>query len=247
MRNPDAHTRDLERRFRATGDPDLGQALRRGYERAGELPPDGLWEALYPIPAELAALYDEAEELPPRRLWRALWGTERSERLRDLLERGVFPWPTRVEEDESGRRTIYEHGEQTIRLDDPDTAYVAVVGDVHSHGPHPGQVAIQQNRYHATRDTVMQEAFEGLENSLRDEPLDQGAWNDYLEEAGGDEGEAWERYDEALRETTQYFFLDGLAPREAAAAFVGTRWEVQGAVEIEDDVDEDYWDQIHGR
>jgi hypothetical protein len=231
-RNPDLDLRALERRFRATGDPRLAAQLRHGFDRAGILPPRDLWQALHTIP-ELAALYDSAREFPPRDLWRALWGSPQSEELRLRLEEVVFPWPTRAEIEDGVERRIFEGQDATIRLDDTDTAFIALVAEVTSYGPHPGTVAIDQNRYHGSVDTVLQTALGDLEDELRERhPPDPADYDT--------EEDAWR----ASRENIEYAWLGALPPREAAAAFVGTRWEACGAVEIDADVDEDYWERL---
>lgn len=232
----------MRRRVRRNADPRLRE-LQRIY-RSGD----------HSVAKPLAAAYERSGRLPPSYLWREAWGTPRSEHLRELLERAVFPFPVQVgieTEDhtiylgdephvtqrEVSRTTTYD-GTNTpiLDLDDHDEACVCVAAEVNSYGPHPAQMAIEQNRYHASRDTVLQEAFDNLENDLLEamEPEDQQ--------------EYWQSVDEgwnSISENLQYVFLDCMPTRELAAALVGTRWETEGAVEIESsfldpsDVDQD--------
>jgi hypothetical protein len=82
-------------------------------------------------------------------------------------------------------------GEGSIDIDDEDDVYIAVVFDVQGFSGHTAAIYADQNRYHASADTALQEAFEELENYVIDANPDHVAelqeewgheWSDILTE-----------------------------------------------------------------
>lgn len=87
-------------------------------------------------------------------------------------------------------------GDGIVRLDDEDPVHVGIVHD--SSGYNPGAaIFVDQNRYHATQDTVIQEAYDilfhkDMENEEHVKELQEewgDRWDEILTEAY--DGKAW--------------------------------------------------------
>jgi hypothetical protein len=129
-----------------------------------------------------------------------------ADHLRKWLEEGVLLKADRVE--------------GSVDLDDEDLVHVAIVVNVTSIGPHVGAMYVDQNRYHASADTSLQEAFEILQQWELDNNQDYFA---ELEQEYGDE--AFDVFTETFDGLTWK-----LSPREFADAVAGTR--ADGLVDI---------------
>lgn len=127
--------------------------------------------------------------------------------------------PARKYDDPSAVREFIERalivvdGEGDFSAADETPVHVGVAFDVDGYGPHAGVVFVDQNFYHASKDTALQGAVEVLEERMRE---------DYLkeleeEEARGDIDDAWAAFTENI---------DGrawvLSPADAVTALRGT-------------------------
>lgn len=123
------------------------------------------------------------------------------QRLRETLEQGVMLHADRVE--------------GSFNLDDDDPVHVAIVMNVKGYGPHVGAMYVDQNRYHASPDTVLQEAFEILETWELDH------YPEYFAELEQEYG------DDASGVFTETFddMVWTLSPQEFVEAIEGTKAE----------------------
>lgn len=95
-----------------------------------------------------------------------------------------------------------------------DAVWVAIVVDVEGYGPHEGAIYVDQNRYHASADTALQEAYELLENYKREHMT--------KKERKELEKEWGERADEIMTETFSAMIWK-LDPVEFGKAIKGTK------------------------
>jgi hypothetical protein len=103
-------------------------------------------------------------------------------------------------------------GEGTIDLSDKDPVHIAVVFDVQGFSGHSASIYVDQNRYHASVDTALQEAFSMLEQREID------ANPDYVAELMEEWGDEWT---DILTETFDARTWT-LQPEDAARAIRGT-------------------------
>lgn len=109
---------------------------------------------------------------------------------------------------------ILRDGEGSIDVSDDDPVWVAIVVNVQGYGPHEGAIYADQNRFHASADTALQEAYEILENYERDH-MSKEDWK-RLEKEWGD------RADEVMTETFDAVIWK-LEPKEFAKALKGSK------------------------
>lgn len=79
---------------------------------------------------------------------------------------------------------ILRDGEGTVDLNDTDVVHVGIAFDVHGHGPHDAAIFVDQNRFHASEDSVIQAAHEILTEWMMEHQQD---YLKELEEEYGDD------------------------------------------------------------
>ena len=109
---------------------------------------------------------------------------------------------------------ILRDGDGSVDVSDDDPVWVAIVVDVQGYGPHEGAIYVDQNRFHASADTALQEAYEIFENYKRDHMT--GKEMAKLEKEWGD------RAGEIMTETFDAMIWI-LTPKEFAKAIKGTK------------------------
>jgi hypothetical protein len=129
---------------------------------------------------------------------RGMKPSEDAEHFREWLDKGV----------------ILRDGEGSVNVSDDDPVWVAIVVDVQGYGPHEGAIYADQNRYHASADTALQEAYEILETYERDNISKE--YRAELEKEWGD------RADEIMTETYDAVIWK-LDPKEFAKAIKGSK------------------------
>lgn len=134
---------------------------------------------------------------------RGMRPSEDAEHFRKWLDEGV------ILRDGEGSVEISED-----RFSGQDPVWVAIVVDVQGYGPHEGAIYADQNRYHASADTALQEAYEILENYERDHMSKKD--REDLEKEWGD------RADEIMTETYDAMIWK-LDPKEFAKAIKGSK------------------------
>jgi hypothetical protein len=126
---------------------------------------------------------------------------------------------------------MLQDGEGSIDLGDSDPVFIGIVVEVQGYGPHLGAIYVDQNRYHASRDTALQGASEIFDEWRLNDQRSQ----EYLKELEEEWGE--EAFD-IMRETDDGMTWE-LSPQEAADAIRGT--EAAKYVDIyEAEEEEDY-------
>jgi hypothetical protein len=97
---------------------------------------------------------------------------------------------------------ILQGGEGSVDLSDDDPVYVGLVMDVSGYGPHTASIYVEQNRYHGSRDSALQGAYEIHEEWMREHYADhlKELYEEALKEHNGDEDAAWQQADEYFRE-----------------------------------------------
>ncbi len=129
---------------------------------------------------------------------RGMKPSEDAEHFRKWLDEGV----------------ILRDGEGSVDVNDEDPVWVAIVVDVQGYGPHEGAIYADQNRYHASADTALQEAYEILETYERDNISKE--YRAELEKEWGD------RADEIMTETYDAVIWK-LDSKEFAKAIKGSK------------------------
>jgi hypothetical protein len=76
--------------------------------------------------------------------------------------RSIYPF------DQAHEGYFISSADGSVDENSDDPVYVAVCMDVCGFGPHWGSMAVDQNRYHASEDTVLQAAYEIEEDHLRE-------------------------------------------------------------------------------
>ena len=109
------------------------------------------------------------------------------------------------------RNFVIVGGEGTINLEDEDPVHIGVIYEVWSNVGGGAAIYVDQNRYHASGDTAVQEAFDIYQNWLLDYHKD----DKYLEELQEEWGDEWL---DILTETVDGFALE-MTPQEFAEVF----------------------------
>jgi len=112
---------------------------------------------------------------------------------------------------------ILRDGEGSIDVSDEDPVWVAIVVNVQSYGPHEAAIYADQNRFHASADTALQEAYEILETYERDN-MSKEDWKRLEKDAEENGMEA----NELMTETYDAVIWK-LDPKEFAKAIKGSK------------------------
>jgi hypothetical protein len=117
---------------------------------------------------------------------------------------------------------ILRDGEGSVEISEDrfsghDPVWVAIVVNVQGYGPHEGAIYADQNRYHASADTALQEAYEILENYERDN-MSKEDWKRLEKDAEENNMDASE-----LMTETYDAVIWKLDPKEFAKALKGSK------------------------
>jgi len=82
---------------------------------------------------------------------------------------------------------IFVGGEGTVDLGSEDPVHAAIVFNVQGYGPHQAAIYVDQNRYHASGDSCLQEAYDILQTWEMDYHKD----DNYLKELQDEWGDQW--------------------------------------------------------